>query len=166
MPKYAHYMFPIVIAYWCPYITRSWTFGMPGLIYQTHLCRLPTRTPPPCPPTFYRYNFLGSFFLSSILKLCPWCLAEKCSPQAALPFAITLIKSATLRSDFGLVFSFAGQLQGWWQACACHCVPLHSHPSLPAGWEPFCCVLSANGERGRRGMVCFFPPPAFFCCPW
>lgn len=101
MSKHTHYKFPIVTAFWCLCISRSWTFGTSLPNYQTHLC-LPL---PPHLLTFYQHNFLGSFFLRSILKLC-LALGREFSTQAALPFAITLIKSASLRSDFGLASFF------------------------------------------------------------
>lgn len=45
--------------------------------------------------TFCHHDFLTFFFWKSILKLRP------CCPQAALPFAVILIKSASIRSGLG-----------------------------------------------------------------
>lgn len=70
------------------------------LIFQTHLYCLFFLSHL---SMFYHHDFLAFFFWKSILNLCP------CSPQAALPFAVILIKSSSLRSGlgFGSFFSKA-----------------------------------------------------------
>ena len=68
-----------------------------------------------------------------------------------MPFAVTLIKSASLRSDVGFGSFFrrpAARLMTRLHLPLC---ASGSHPSLSAGWEPLLCPPSLWGTRAKGG---------------
>lgn len=96
--------------------------------------------------TFYQHKFLGYFFLRSILKHRPWHCREcipQAFPQAPLPFAVTLIKSASLKSGFRFVSFFEGQLLADDRPAPPLCAP--AQPSFTVSRLEASCI---GGEQG------------------
>lgn len=118
------------------------------------------------PPYFQHFNchnFLGSFFWRSSFQAWPLALGRECSPQAALPFAVTLIKSASLRSDVGFGSFFrrpAARLMTRLHLPLCaslaairHCQQVGSlcaASSQPVGSQGEGGGLRSSGKEGRR----------------